>query len=129
MSTQDDSDEMARAFRALGDPTRLRIVRFLSGVGRTVALEGKGAVHPVNGTTIGDVCCSVTGLDTVTSTISHHVRELRLAGLVDVERRGKFMVCSVNQPRLEALRGELDRAIAGCCDCTDCRGADDDETK
>ena len=47
-----------------------------------------GAARRVDGVTVGEVCCFVTGEDRITSTLSHHLRELRLAGLVDVERRG-----------------------------------------
>jgi ArsR family transcriptional regulator len=99
-------------FRALGDPTRLRIYSFLRSRCCAVALGDEGDVHPLQGPTVGEVCCHITGLDRISSTISHHLRELRLAGLITVERRGKYMVCDVNDDAAEALSAYLnDRVI------------------
>ena len=84
-------------FKALGDPTRLRIFEFLRECCGPVAVEESGAVRPVNGLTVGEICCHVTGAERVTSTISFHLKELRLAGLITVERRGKNMICSINR--------------------------------
>ncbi len=110
-------------FRALGDPTRLRIFEFLCECCCPVALEESGDVRPVSGPTVGDVCCHVTGADQINSTISHHLKELRLAGLITTERRGKNMVCGVNHAAVVALRNYLaahglrteDGAKRRCC--------------
>ncbi len=105
-------------FKALGDPTRLRIFDFLRRQCCLVAIEETGDVRPVNGPTIGEVCCHVTGEDRINSTISHHVKELRLAGLITIERRGKNMICGVNQKAVAALSDFLsaqDFEISGCC--------------
>jgi len=114
MNTQDDL-VLSTWFRALGDPTRLRIFRFLCLADKSVALGGAGEVRPVEGTTIGDVCCHVTGCETVNSTISHHVRELRLAGLIQVDRKGKYMVCSVNREALNELHQLIGASLQECC--------------
>src|SRR5260370_1003474 len=68
---------IAAKFKALGDPTRLRIFEFLRGCCRPVALDETGGVSPVNGPTVGEVCCRITGADRATSTISFHLKELR----------------------------------------------------
>ena len=107
------------AFKALGDPTRLRIFEFLRGCCCPVAVEESGAVRPVDGPTVGEVCCTVTGAEQITSTVSRHLRELKLAGLITIERRGKNMICGVNQSALAEL-GEYFGAAAntengGCC--------------
>jgi ArsR family transcriptional regulator, arsenate/arsenite/antimonite-responsive transcriptional repressor len=68
--------DMARMFKALGDPIRLRLLsRITSAAG-------------------GAICvCDLTGGDfNVTGpTISHHLKVLREAGLIDGERRGTWV--------------------------------------
>jgi ArsR family transcriptional regulator len=43
-------------------------------------------------------------LKIVPSTISHHVKELRQAGLIRMERRGQKIECSVDPESLVALK-------------------------
>jgi DNA-binding transcriptional ArsR family regulator len=115
------NEELAQAFKALGDPTRLRIFEFLRACCCTVAVDEDGDGHPVQGPTVGQVCCHVTGLDKINSTISFHLKELRLAGLISVEKRGKYMVCDVNREKVEALARYLTEPPAGDCEgCESC---------
>ncbi|WP_027345422.1 ArsR/SmtB family transcription factor [Hamadaea tsunoensis] len=68
--------DLARMFKALGDPIRLRLLS------RITSAEG------------GEICvCDLTGDDfNVTGpTISHHLKVLREAGLIDGERRGTWV--------------------------------------
>ena len=90
-----DMEEIGLMFKALGDPTRRRIFEFLCAKCEPVALSDSGEVRPVTGITVGAVCCHITGGDQVTSTISFHLKELRLAGLIQTERSGKFTVVRV----------------------------------
>ena len=103
MSHTDDNLRYAAMFKALGDPTRLSIFEFLRACCCPVAVDPSGDVRPVVGPTVGDVCCRITGIERITSTISHHIKELRLAGLITVERRGKNMVCGVNRESVAEL--------------------------
>jgi ArsR family transcriptional regulator len=95
--------DVAGMFKALGDPTRLHIFEFLRSCCGPVAVEASGAVRPIIGPTVGEVCCHVTGAEQINSKISHHLKELRLAGLITVERRGRHMVCGVNDEAVTAL--------------------------
>ncbi|MGV3618737.1 MAG: ArsR/SmtB family transcription factor [Fimbriimonas sp.] len=99
----DELKDLSRMYKALGDPTRLRILQFLRSRCCPVALGEGGDVHPVEGPTVGEVCCQVTGLEKINSTISFHIRELKDAGLITVEKRGKYMVCGVNRAALSRL--------------------------
>ena len=100
-------EETSLRFKALGDPTRLRIVDFLRSRCQAVAIGEAGDVHPVSGPTVGEVCCEVTGLGKINSRISFHLRELRLAGLISVEKRGKYMICDVNRAAIDEMAAYL----------------------
>ena len=99
--------DVAAMFKALGDPTRLHIFEFLRSCCCPVAVDETGEVRPVSGPTVGEVCCHVTGAEQINSKISHHLKELRLAGLITVERRGKNMICGVNRAAVAALASYL----------------------
>ena len=123
--TMQKATDLNRAdiFKALGDPTRLRIFEFLRDCCCPVAVEDSGDVRPVEGPTVGEVCCSVTGADQITSTVSRHLRELKLAGLITIERRGKNMICGVNRDVIvelaayfgESLTSDPKSGTGGCC--------------
>lgn len=109
-----DHDDLHIMFKALGDPTRLRIYNFLRDCCCPVAVGEGGEVRPVVGPTAGEVCCHVTGSATITSNVSFHLQELRKAGLVTTERRGKHMVCGVDPAGLARLAGYF-ADQGGCC--------------
>ncbi len=98
--------------KALGDPTRLSIFQFLRCCPQVVTLDETGEVRPTEGPTVGEVCCSLFGPDRAVSTISFHLKELRVAGLINMDRRGKHMLCSI---RPEALAALQEFFAAGCC--------------
>ncbi|MFC0097972.1 ArsR/SmtB family transcription factor [Micromonospora marina] len=66
---------LAPAFKALGDPVRLQLLSMIASA------EG------------GEACvCDLTPAFELTGpTISHHLKALREAGLVDAERRGTWV--------------------------------------
>ncbi|MFI7129442.1 ArsR/SmtB family transcription factor [Nonomuraea sp. NPDC050153] len=93
---EDEAAELARVFKALGDPIR---VRLLSLIG---AHEG----GRVTGT--GVCVCELTGAFAVTApTISHHLKVLREAGLIDSERRGTWVYYWIIPATLKRLTGVL----------------------
>jgi ArsR family transcriptional regulator len=77
--------DMARMFKALGDPVRLRLLSRI-----TSAPDGEICVCDI---TAGD-------FDVSGPTISHHLKVLREAGLIDGERRGTWVYY---RPRPENL--------------------------
>lgn len=113
----EDAERLAQVFRALGDPTRLRIFETLRACGTSVDVDPSGEVRPAEGATVGEVCCRITGTDRITSTLSHHLKELRLAGLVLTERRGQRIFCRVDENVARELADYLRGAdAAGCCE-------------
>lgn len=108
------------ALKALADPTRFRIVEFLSRMCcGTAAVDEEGGVY--EGPTASEVCCHLTGAEKITSTVSHHLHELENAGMIRIERRGKRMICTLRPEALESLSDRL-RLLAkgdaqhGCCE-------------
>ena len=60
----------------------------------------------------------MTGSEQFSSTVSFHIKELRLAGLIHAEKNGKFMVCSVRREAIQVMRDYLqaqDDAALGMC--------------
>jgi len=116
-----ETNDISGMFKALGDPTRLRIFEFLCACCCPVAVGETGDVRPVLGPTVGEVCCQVTGADRITSSVSFHLKELRLAGLITMERRGKNMICGVNRDAAAKLAAYFNNSLssiksADCCD-------------
>ena len=97
---KDDVDRLARMFRALSNPNRLRL--FLNLLDESKLDLAKGRVHD---------CFLVkllAGLgDIGAPTVSHHVKELADAGLIHTQREGKQLICSVDPDGLTELRNAL----------------------
>jgi DNA-binding transcriptional ArsR family regulator len=82
---------LAQVFKALGDPVRLRLVSLIG------ARAG------------GEVCvCDLTSaFDLSQPTISHHLKVLREAGLIDSERRGTWVYYRLVPGALERMAAAL----------------------
>ena len=87
--------ELSRMFKALGDPVRLRL---LSMIASQRGADGSGEVC---------VCDLLGAFDVQQSTISHHLRVLREAGLVDCQRRATWVYYWVVPTALERLSSLL----------------------
>jgi len=110
MSNYQDKDiqEFAEIFKALSNPNRLKIfLRLVSccqpGNPATIK-EGVAELE-------GCACVGDLGQDLgiVPSTISHHIKELRQAGLIRMERNGQKIECSMDPDALEAIQGFFSR--------------------
>jgi|SRR5213082_1653418 len=82
-------EELAARFKALADPTRVAIVNRLAAADEVC------------------VCDLNAAFELSQPTISHHLRILREAGLVDSTRRGTWAFYRLVPDAVEALRGAL----------------------
>jgi DNA-binding transcriptional ArsR family regulator len=88
--------ECAERLFALAAPERLRIVRFLrDGPHSAGEIADMLKIKPVN--------------------VSHHLKVLRGAGLVESEKKGRFVMYSLVPGLLDAEDGDGDRLNLGCC--------------
>ncbi|MCF8608348.1 metalloregulator ArsR/SmtB family transcription factor [Gordonia sp. HY442] len=93
--TSEDAVALALRLKALADPVRLQLMSMLMG-----ARPGEVAAS--------DLACAV-GVSG--GTASHHLNQLRNAGLVASERRGVNVFYRAEPENLEAMRVVLDT----CC--------------
>ncbi len=89
--SDDEAEATAALFRALGDPARVRIVNLLATSDEPVC-----------------VCNLVEPLDLSQPTVSHHLKRLTDAGLLDREQRGKWAYFSLRPEATERLAGLAD---------------------
>lgn len=81
-----ESERLAAALKALADPVRLR-------------LYSRIAAAP------GSVCvCEIQDVGVSQPTVSHHLRKLREAGLIESERRGSWVHYRIVAGGLDGLR-------------------------
>lgn len=87
----------ARIFKALSSPHRLRIFMSLAVTDRP-----EGGLPPVK--TVGEIG---EALDLAPSTVSHHLKELHVAGVIRMERKGQRIECRVEADALTKLASFL----------------------
>lgn len=98
--TEPAAISLAKVFKALGDPVRLRLLSLIA------ARTRNDSDHQV-------CVCELTGaFDVKGPTISHHLRVLREAGLVDHERRGTWVYYRAVPDALAPLAQLLDPSSA-----------------
>lgn len=79
--------QLAAKLKALSDPVRLRVLS-------VVASHEDG---------VACVCELSAGIELTQPTISHHLKVLRIAGLLDSERRASWVYYRVNHAALQQL--------------------------
>lgn len=102
-------EDAALKLKALGHPHRLRIYLRLAACCSAGDCCGTEAEYAA--------CVGELGknLGVAPSTLSHHIKELRQAGLIHVERNGQRMTCDIDTRAISDLRdllNELDGAAA-----------------
>ena len=83
------ANELARMFKALADPARVKILAMLLNADEVCACDFAATIAKTAATT------------------SHHLRLLREAGLVATEKRGTWVYYRVVPERLAAVRDAL----------------------
>ena len=86
-----DAEELAATFKALSDPARIRLLSLIA------AQPGAEAC----------VCYLTEPLGLSQPTVSHHLKLLNDAGLLEREKRGAWVYYRVVPERLEELRSVL----------------------
>lgn len=84
------AQRMANIFKTLADPTRIRIVSMLAQYSGQVC-----------------VCDIVDSFDLSQPTISHHLRALRDAGIIEAEKHGLWVYYSLKPEAFAAVTGFL----------------------
>ncbi|HSH62438.1 MAG TPA: metalloregulator ArsR/SmtB family transcription factor [Acidimicrobiales bacterium] len=89
--SETEAGDLARAFAALGDPVRLRLLSLLASA------------------PAGEVCACelVLPIGRSQPTVSHHLKVLTEAGLIVGDKRGRWVWYAVVVERLELLQGAL----------------------
>jgi ArsR family transcriptional regulator len=97
--------DLVTACKALGDPTRLRILELLKARGRSccdlVARDEKGLC----------ACDVERAVGLSQAAVSHHMGLLRRAGLVVAEKRGRWIFYSRNEAAIAGLAALLAKAV------------------
>jgi ArsR family transcriptional regulator len=86
-----DAEELARAFKALADPVRVKLLSLIAA-----APEGTACS-----------CDLEAPVGKTQSTVSHHLSVLAAAGLITKEKVGRWVNCTVVPERLHQLRDAL----------------------
>ncbi|HEY7112651.1 MAG TPA: metalloregulator ArsR/SmtB family transcription factor [Thermoanaerobaculia bacterium] len=100
------NDEAAvAALKALADPTRLKILNLLKAKGRSCCdLIARG--EP------GLCACDIeAAVGLSQAAVSHHMGLLRRAGLVEAEKRGRWMYYRRNEAAIASLAERIAKAV------------------
>ncbi|MFI5366807.1 MAG: ArsR/SmtB family transcription factor [Candidatus Binatia bacterium] len=81
---------LSKLLRALANPNRLAIFERIHADGLCCRTDRKW----------NTVCAIAEDFHLALSTVSHHLKELRSAGLITCERRGQQVVCAINYDTL-----------------------------
>jgi ArsR family transcriptional regulator len=87
-------EKLTVIFKALSDPNRLAILELIRkrcGPGCKVSAEAAG-------NTVSEIAAQ---FDLSLSTVSHHVKELKNAGLIRCQKRGQWVYCAPDQAVLD----------------------------
>ena len=87
----EDAEQLARMFKALGDPTRVRLLSLIAAAPEREAC----------------ICDLIEPVGLSQPTVSHHMKQLVDAGIVVREQRGRWAFYRLVEDTLTALSGAL----------------------
>lgn len=90
-----DTQKMAKIFKALSNSNRLELyLKIVESYESSYCNDNECLLSNI-----------IQSLNIGAPTISHHIKELSNAGLITTEKKGKFLICRVN----EELVGEVSK--------------------
>ena len=95
------SDRRTAILKALADPRRFEVLERIAGAGCALTCSQTLADLPISA-----------------ATLSHHIKELEAAGLIQIERKGKYHFLSLEPGVLEAVATALQSLGASCTKIT-----------
>jgi ArsR family transcriptional regulator len=96
---------LAAAFKALSDPTRVKILSLLKA-------RGRSCCGLISKNEPGLCACDIEDAVKLSqASVSHHMGLLRRAGLVDAEKRGRWMYYRRNEAALARLAELVAKAV------------------
>ena len=98
-STGVKQSNLERYFKALSCEQRLRVFQII----RDGQADNEGACAGL----MKAFSCACDELEVSRSTVSHHLKELEHAGLIECTKHGQSVCCRVNEKALAAIRGFL----------------------
>ena len=93
--TREQAETNAALLKAVADPVRLRLVSLIAA-----SAGGEACVCDLN-----------DAFDLTQATISHHLKVLHSAGLLDRDKRGVWVYYAVRREALGAIAGLFDTAV------------------
>ena len=97
-SVQLSGSRQTAIFKALADPHRFKLLQQIARAGCPLSCSQ-----------------ALSSLSICAATLSHHVKELETAGLIEIRREGKFAYLTLRPGVLEALAASLSALESAAC--------------
>ncbi len=100
-----EAADLVEALKALADPTRLKILELLKS-------RGRSCCDLIARSEPGLCACDIEeAVELSQAAVSHHMGLLRRAGLVNAEKRGRWIYYSRNEAAIAGLTNAIARAV------------------
>ncbi|MGH9443348.1 MAG: ArsR/SmtB family transcription factor [Thermoanaerobaculia bacterium] len=100
-----DDSQVAETFKALSDPTRVKILAMLK-------TKGRSCCDLIARNEPGLCACDIEeAVKLSQAAVSHHMGLLRRAGLVEAEKRGRWIYYRRNEAALARLADVIAKAV------------------
>jgi ArsR family transcriptional regulator len=100
-----DDSQVAETFKALSDPTRVKILSLLKA-------KGRSCCDLISRSEPGLCACDIeSAVKLSQAAVSHHMGLLRRAGLVEAEKRGRWIYYRRNEAAIARLADVIAKAV------------------